>query len=208
MNKPVTGVKADRKCSHAGLEKNARHLRQLMQLDLLQPLNALEVFEDLAEISVTAGDGSAIPLWSSVVETEDSEGYTQFDKTQKRIEVFAAVETYEWLSSGHPRGTYFLAHELGHCCLHTDQLMRIAKLPTKQQLAFHRAQQHHPVYQDTEWQANAFASALLMPAQGLAAIEAKCGFLSPSQVSAKYQVSQEAAFYRIQLFNQRRSELL
>jgi Zn-dependent peptidase ImmA (M78 family) len=99
-----------------------------------------------------------------------------------------------------------LAHELGHCGLHTDQLIRLSQLPRKQQAAFHRGYSDHKPYQDTEWQANNFASALLMPAKGLDGLE-KAGLLNPLAVSTRFHVSAEAASYRLALFAARRAEL-
>ena len=66
----------------------------------------------------------------------------------------------------------------------------------------------HKPYEDTEWQANAFASSLLMPARGLAALEERYGQLSAVMISDKFKVSYETAGYRLTLFNQRRGELL
>ena len=82
-------------------------------------------------------------------------------------------------------------------------------MPTEQQAAFHRGRQGHRACDDTEWQANAFASALLMPAPGVAALERENGgLLTVSMIVERFRVSREAANYRLDLFTARRLELL
>jgi len=92
--------------------------------------------------------------------------------------------------------------------LHTDQLVRLAEMPTNQQAAFHRGRADHKPYEDTEWQANAFASALLMPAAGLVALEDEGLELTPLFIARRFRVSKEAASYRLDQFEKRRRDLL
>lgn len=153
-------------------------------------------------------DSKRVPLRSGIIELEGSEGYTRYDSARQVIEVLASAETYRWLECGYPRGTFFLAHELGHCILHTEQLIRLAQMPTKQQTAFHRGRSDHKPYEDTEWQANSFSGALLMPAVGLVALEHEHGTLSDDLISDRFGTSLEASGYRRKLFESRRSDLL
>ena len=64
----------------------------------------------------------------------------------------------------------------------------------------------HEVFRDTEWQANAFASALLMPARGLLALEQKYDGLSPVIASENFRVSAQAASYRLDMYNARKQQ--
>ena len=80
-------------------------------------------------------------------------------------------------------------------------------MPTDQLAALHRGEQAHRPFRDTEWQANAFASALLMPAQGLIALEREHGALTVVEIADRFGVSHEAAGYRLDLFAKRRGEL-
>ena len=145
-----------------------------------------------------------------MIELEDSEGFTKYDSDRRIIEILAAAKTYDWLEQDYPRGGYFVAHELGHCLLHTDQLVRLAQMPAAQQAAFHRGGQGaaHEIYRDTEWQANAFASALLMPARGLLALEQKHSGLCLDDIAEHFRVSAEAASYRLELYNKRKRQLV
>ena len=95
------------------------------------------------------------------------------------------------------------------CCI-PDQLVRLAQMPKAQQAALHLGGQEvtHEAYQDTEWQANAFAGALLIPARGLLILERKRGELSPDIITEHFHVSAEAAGYRLELYNDRKEQLL
>jgi hypothetical protein len=199
----LAGVKADNSYSHKKLEGIAGHVRRVLKFGSDEAIDPLRLFEDLHDISIKSA-GRTIPLRGGVIDLEDSEGYARYDSQRNCIEVLAAALTYAWLEEGHPRAAFFVAHELGHCLLHTDQLVRLAQMPTNQQAAFHRGLVDHKPYQDTEWQANAFASSLLMPARGLAALEQRYGRLSTVMISDTFRVSCETAGYRLTLFNERR----
>lgn len=205
----LSGVRADRGYSYRRLEQIAAYVREALNYSPTEPIDTLLLFDGL-DMKVRDGTGQDIPIRGSVIELNDSEGYAKFDSVRRGIEILASPQTYEWLENGYPRGGFFVAHELGHCLLHTDQLVRLAQMPKSQQAALHRGGQEvaHQAYQDTEWQANAFASALLMPAQGLLILEHEAGEVTPGIISEHFHVSAEAATYRLELYNSRKQELL
>ena len=212
----LSGVGADRGYSYRKLEKIAAYVRDQLDCSPTEAINTLLLFDGL-DIEVQDGTGRDIPIRGSVIELKDSEGYTKYDRDRRVIEIRASPKTYEWLEKGYPRGGYFVAHELGHCLLHTAQLVRLAQMPKAQLAAFHRGGQEvaHEAYQDTEWQANAFAGALLMPARGLLILEQEHGILeqehgelSPAIIAEHFHVSAEAAGYRLELYNDRKELLL
>ena len=210
MPKGLSGVRADRGYSYKSVERIAAYVRKQLEFAPANAINALDLFEGLDDIAVRDGARQTIPLRGSVIGIEDSEGFTKYDSGRQVIEILASARTYGWLEEGYPRAGYFVAHELGHCVLHTDQLVRVAQMPVAQQAAFHRGGEvavHEP-YRDTEWQANAFASALLMPARGLLALEQDYKKLGPTEVAEHFHVSTEAALYRLELYNRRKRELL
>ena len=209
MPQGLSGIRADRGYSYHKLEKVASRVREQLNCSPTEAINALRLFDGL-NITVRARTGRRIPVCGSVIELNDSEGYAKYDGDRQIIEILASSTAYEWLEEGYPRGCYFVAHELGHCLLHTDQLVRLAQMPKAQQAALHRGGQvaRHAIYRDTEWQANAFASALLMPARGLLALEQQYDELSPVIVSEHFSVSHQAASYRVELYNARKQELL
>jgi Zn-dependent peptidase ImmA (M78 family) len=208
MTTGLSGVRADQGRSYRDLENTARSVRNYLKLAPDQAIDALHLFENLDQISLKMKDQRIIPLRERVDALEDSEGYTRYDEKKNILEIVASEATYRGLELGHPRAGYFVAHELGHCVLHTDQLVRLAQLPTPQQAAFHRGRADHRHYEDTEWQANAFASALLMPAEGIQALEQEHKVLNASLIAMQFSVSEEAAGYRLDLFQNRREQLL
>lgn len=208
MRQGLTGARADRGYSYQNLEEISAGVREQLGYTPTEAIDTLQLFEGL-DIRVKDKAGRKIPIRGGVIELNDSEGYAKYDKDRRIIEILASPETYQWLESGYPRGGYFVAHELGHCLLHTDQLVRLAKMPKAQQAALHRGRKEveHKAYMDTEWQANAFAAALLMPARGLLALE-KSGELSLEIIAEHFHVSDEAATYRLDSYNNRKNQLL
>jgi len=70
-----------------------------------------------------------------------------------------------------------------------------------------RVRDYYKAFLDTEWQANAFASALLMPASAIFALERRSGSLSPVDIAEHFRVSEEAAGYRLDLYTTREPRL-
>lgn len=210
MPKRLSGARADRGQSYKSIERVAAYVREQLGFEPDEAINALDLFEGLDEIAVQGRTGQVIPLRAGVIAIEGTEGFAKYDSGRQVIEILASAKTYERLEQGHPRAGYFVPHELGHCVLHTDQLVRLAKMHLAQQAAFHRGGEvtSHEPFRDTEWQANAFAGALLMPARGLLALEGKHKSLGPTEVAKHFQASIQAARYRIEIYNGRRSELL
>ena len=205
----LSGVRSDRGYSYRDLEQIAAYVRDRLKCPPNEAFNTLLLFDGL-DIEVRDRTGQDIPIRGSVIELNGSEGYTKYDRNRCVIEILASPETYDWLESGYARGGFFVAHELGHCLLHTDQLVRLAQMPKVQQAALHRGGQEvaHETYRDTEWQANAFAGALLMPARGLLILEQNHGELSPAIIADHFHVSAQAAGYRLELYNDRKEKLL
>ena len=205
----LSGVRADRGYSYQELERIAAYVRDRLNYSPTEAIDTLLLFDGL-DMEVQDGTGRDIPIRGGVIDLNGSEGYAKYDRDGCVIEILASPETYHWLETGYPRGGFFVAHELGHCLLHTDQLVRLAQMPKVQQAALHRGGQEvaHEAYRDTEWQANAFAGALLMPARGLLILEQQYGELSPATIAEHCHVSAEAATYRLELYNNRKEHLL
>ena len=210
MPKGPSGIRADSSYSYQRLERRATYVRDKLKSPPTTAINTLKLFDGL-DILVRDRTGQDIPIRSGVIDLKDSEGFSKYDRDRQVIEILASAETYDWLEQGYPRADYFVAHETGHCLLHTDLLVRLAQMPSTQQAALHRGGQGatHEFYRDTEWQANAFASALLMPARGLLALEQKhSDGLCPAIIAEHFHVSVEAATYRLETYNDRKQQLL
>ena len=77
-----------------------------------------------------------------------------------------------------------LGHELGHCVLHPDEVMLGRYQPHS--LALQRASRKNlPAYKDSEWQAHAFAAAILAPVSTIK----KVGVREATQLAELFSVS-------------------
>jgi len=200
MSNQLTGMEAERGYSYADIENIANLVRQQIRLDSRSALDMHYFFEfHLDEITV-AHEGHSIPLVHGVAELT-TEALTRWDPESGRIEMLLSERSYELLCDGHPRPRYAIGHELGHAILHTGKLIRLAELNVQSQAAMHRGSTDHPAYRDTEWQANAFASAFIVPAIGIKAINDELGrSATAAEISQHYGVSAEAAAYRLDAF--------
>jgi len=150
--------------SRAAIERSAEELGEKIFEDLgvsyAVPLQDLLLAgEELDQLSQEVGEPVSIEYIDEEVRflgaTERKEGRTVI---KIRGDVWRLIET------GDGRARFTLAHEIGHAFLHRDELQegRIAfrdavATPTA------RLKRGMKIYESPEWQANVFASALLMP---------------------------------------------
>jgi hypothetical protein len=102
-------------------------------------------------------------------------------------------DTYEDLLNDIPRARFTAAHEIGHGWLHSTELQHRI-LDGGNVLKLNRGS--IPAYRDPECQANAFASALLMPTRHIVEIT-RTPLRQTSRIVRVFKVSAEAAGYRI-----------
>lgn len=196
MNRPLTGIRADRKHSYKSIEESASALRSMLALGPLDRFDALNFFDKiLPDMTVECKAGN-IALCEAVEDCQE-EGRTQWDADSGVLDVVLSGRTYALLREDQMRARYTVAHETGHACLHTDQIIRLGGMSLISQVAFHRERSAHDACQDTEWQANAFGSALLMPAEGIEKLFNRLGRHSESTIAETFGVSLESASYRI-----------
>ncbi|WP_270505597.1 ImmA/IrrE family metallo-endopeptidase [Paraclostridium sordellii] len=89
-------------------------------------------------------------------------------------------DVYDRAVDGNERDLFTIAHELGHLLLHSNQKVELA-----------RGDSPMMIYESTEWQANTFAAALLMPADKITSEDTKF------TVARKFGVSITAAELRL-----------
>ena len=135
------------------------------------------------------------------------EALTQYEPSGEKIIVTLSTETYEALEEEDRRARLTLAHEIGHAVLHTDLLIKLAEIPHREAALMRGNWPEFPLYEDSEWQSDAFASALLAPAEGLAILERR-RHLSLRVVSKTFEMSSTAAEVRLRVYKQRRNKLL
>ena len=196
MQKENTGIRASQGRSHQAIELIAAAWRVRLGYQMIEPFDALDFFNNkLGDVQIETPQGLI-----NVVEHVGScqqEGSTRYDTEHSRLEVVLSQETHKQLTVGNTRARFTTCHEFGHAVLHTQELMKLAGLPLTVTAALHR-QREYPVFFDSEWQANAFAGALLMPAQGVRELGKKVGLISTQTIMHQFQVSFQAANIRIE----------
>lgn len=194
--KPLTGIPAQKARSYASIELEADRVRQQLGYDPAEPIDAWRLFNcGLGDIELQV-KGTNVELVEAVVDCR-SEGLARWDTENACLELVLSHRTYQLLRSNHVRARYTVLHELGHIVQHTEQIVRLAGLSLMSSLALHRSNVEHPPYLDTEWQANAFASAMLMPARRIKELAERRGNVSAVQVARAFNTSEEAAHYRL-----------
>lgn len=209
MGQELLGIKAASGQSRAKLERAATSVRNVVMPGAgpSAPAEGVWLFENLDEYSVSVR-GRKIPIVPQVKPLPIGvEAMTRYSPSRHEIRVTFSEYGYDGLEKGTPHFRFTLAHEVGHAVLHAVDLVRLTTIPHAHQ-ALTRRTHAHKIYEDTEWQANGFAGALLMPARGLAELESEWGALRPELVADRFGVSVPAAKVRLSIFADKRHELL
>lgn len=203
--RPPRGHRAKVGRSYAGIERIAFEARRWVVGDAKLPLPGVDFFESLDGEKVETSKGT-FSLTVGVKDLSSADGLVLFDSEEKRYLLMLSEKTYGGLEEGDPRSRFSLAHEIGHLVLHREELLEMSRIP-HHEAALMRASHSHRPFEDTEWQADAFAAALLMPASGLHALEREGG-LTAEALQERYLVSSLAAEIRLDVFLKRRTALL
>lgn len=195
MNSPM-GIAAKQAQSYQSIEEIAISVREVLGLSRREPANMSEIFEFKIDDYLVGPQRVQVPMTHGV-EALSTEALTQWNPEENRIELLLSREWYDELGNGHPRASFTVAHELGHAVLHTMTLIELGNLNLRSQAALHRGLKEHPIYMDTEWQANSFAAAFLMPLAGIRALRRPLGALQAGILANDFGVSMEAASLRL-----------
>ncbi len=172
--------------SRAKLEREAEDLLRRCYPEFLQRpgrFPAVRFFHDLED----HGLDPAVELLSAGVE-----GITWPDGR-----VVLSEDTYRGACRGDGRCRFTVVHEGCHGLFHRSQL-RHALVHTGT-LVLHR-KEDLVAYRNPEWQANAFASAVLMPKAMVLEVIAQCGpYNKIKRIMEVFQVSRQAAEVRLRV---------
>jgi IrrE N-terminal-like domain len=196
MNRTLTGIRADSKHSYQTIEQCANVLREMLKLGPRDPLDAKNLFDQVIATMTVECHAGVVPLREAVEECSQ-EGLTRWDTESGVLDIVLSAKTYELLQQDHVRARSTVAHECGHACLHTDQIIRLGGMNHTSKMDLHRERGSHDACQDTEWQANAFGSALLMPAEGIEKLVLRFGKNCTQAIAEAFWVSLESAGYRL-----------
>jgi hypothetical protein len=196
--------------SYSTIERYASRARSalLPEGSLTDAISGVNLFEDLHKLQIE-NRGVVLQVNYAVNELPAGlEGIATYDSDREEILMTLSPATYSSLEASVPRALFCLCHELGHVCVHTQKLVELSKIP-HDVAALHRGEvPSHRIFEDTEWQANAFAAAFLMPGAGLAELEARGIMLTAQEIVRRYSVSFDAARIRLDIYRARRSELI
>lgn len=162
--------------SRQQIEKLASRVRGLIEAPANKPFPIVPLLEVLSvPVDETGPSQMGLPAFDlEIVEDEELQGnYAEYHPASNTMVIRQSV--YEGAYEGNGRDRFTLAHELGHFLLHSHTDYRFA-----------RSKECVPTYQNPEWQANTFASMLLMPRDEISN-------LSTEEVAQRYQVSKSAA---------------
>jgi len=174
-----------RPLSTAAIEELGRCVLEQLDPDVLkkpQPLDVLRLVDDrLPKFGIHVSPASREELGDRAGAT-DPQG-------RHEIEILIGEEYWERLEEGGPP-SYFakttVCHELGHGVLHVPVLRRRLLLTD----CFARVERKAiKAYEDPEWQAWAFAGAILMPSVTLTMLKRRHNLLTAEVVAATYEVS-------------------
>tara|TARA_R110002111_G_scaffold161943_1_gene228227 strand:- start:1263 stop:1700 length:438 start_codon:yes stop_codon:yes gene_type:complete len=103
-------------------------------------------------------------------------------------------DTYDGCCDDNPRDRFTVSHEICHALHHGKYLLDGCEFTS----AFYRHSEVKP-YEDPEWQAHRYASALLMPAKMVCKVlDNPDSMFAPEILMEKFEVSYTAATKRIQ----------
>jgi len=192
------GVRAFKPLSYRKIDEIASQWRRTLGYGDLDPIDVKSFFDkDLDNITVSV-KGRKVDLVQSISDAIE-EGSSKWNPDIEAIEVGLSPNGYDELADGSPRARYTVAHEFGHAILHTEELVELVDLSTNHHLAMNR-RKDHPIYRDTEWQANAFAAAWLMPRAAIEPYLDRKGsllFSVENSISLRFGVSWAAANHRL-----------
>lgn len=196
----LRGIRAFSGQSYASIEEKAAEVRRAMGLKNSEAIDSMALLHRISRISSETASGTRV--WAEYgIEEIPEEARTYFDRNTNRFVIALREDVYIGLCVNDPRARFTLCHEVGHLTLHSREVVHIARSPA----ALTRVQ--HEVFRDTEWQADVYAGALLMPAAGVAEFERiSAGFgerIDARFLHEQFDVSYAAAETRLRILRGR-----
>lgn len=159
--------------SRASIRKLAGQFRQLMELDTPRLDTSSLIEHKLLELVTFHVDDPTCPVLAN-----DEHACAYPDEGI----IVLSLQTYDEMCEDVPRARFTLAHELGHVLMHGSNVQGFNRAHTL-------SSKPHKAYCDSEWQADAFAAELLMPAS-------LAKHMSEAEIADAFGVSATAAAIR------------
>lgn len=195
------------------IERGACEVRNLVfpELGLDAGLDAVELFERLAELGTVGvpgvGERRLVVSVHGLPTHESVPAMTRYEPPTQTFEIQLSNETYLGLEAGTPRDLFTLCHEVGHVWQHGRVLTRMSSMPHTERF-MNREEKPHAIFEDAEWQADAFASALIAPAEGVSLVVDHGSFVTWQVLAEHFGLSREAAELRARILRARWDELI
>lgn len=203
---PSRGFRAEKGVSYADAERHAAKLRKRLGLSSMARIDGNDLLALLRTRLLVRVDGREYRVDYDVKDC-GVEAYAAFDDAANCFVIVLGEATYSRLEQGDGRALFDLAHEAAHVVLHNRLLLRMARIP-HEKARLQRNGEVHAHFMDTEWQADAMASAFLMPASAMQHLaDENNGCLDPEFIRSRYGVSIAAARVRAKVFQARRTSL-
>lgn len=161
--------------SYLSIEGKAQALREMLAPYGVNADRAFPIVEVLEHVMPTI-----MPeFYLGVASWQELNGAEAIKTRDNKIMV--REDVYDQAIEGQARARFTLAHELGHLMLHEEHVLHRMTTPAGKKLK---------VFYDPEWQADAYASAVLMPRQSVS-------HLAIDEIVSKFRVSRRAAEVRM-----------
>ncbi len=201
------GLPASRSLSYEKAEMEGQRVRGILGLNPRERIpSGTRLFESLEGYTYDIA-GTSFGLTYGVSESLLTEAQAELEPESGNFVIQLSEEAYAGLENDLPRSRFSVCHEIAHVVLHYPELMKLSRIPHTHTALLRSSSRTHPVYFDTEWQANAFAAAFLMPAIALKEMENQ-GQLTSSSIQEEFVVSYSAALTRMGVYSGRRRLLL
>jgi IrrE N-terminal-like domain len=164
------GLKADRGHSYISLEKEAVALRRMFKIDLDRPIDGVALWNAIPYRLVSRVAGCAYHVDVDIRPLDNGRiGQACWDSAIGKFLISLTEDSYRRLELGQ---VWDLIHEIMHVRLHPRLLQRLKSSEYLEKAYNERFLKHsHRSSRDTEWQANAGAAAVIMPAIGICKLE-------------------------------------
>ena len=158
--------------SREDIQKMAARVRTLFGIS---PEKSFPIVQLLEALGTPLGEDETPVLEVEIVQDEElQDNYAEYHPLSNTLLIRESV--YDGACNDNGRDRFTLAHEVGHYLFHSDQAM----------LQRVESGMETPIYRSPEWQANTFASKILMPYDEIVG-------KTPEQIMKEYGVSFSAA---------------
>lgn len=203
----IVGYQVD-PMSRGDVERKAADVRRALSIDPLLPLPGIALFEGIGRYHIELKKQWIGLTYAVTQELPDNAlACAIYDEAAAEISIVLTASSYRELERNDGRARFSVAHEIGHAVMHADKLVQLNRIDHGRRTMMRSDSEATPPYMDSEWQANRFAAALLMPAPGLEFLFIR-GKLNVSELQNMYGVSRTCAERRIAEYLREQKSLL